>query len=254
MDIIWIGLLVAATWFVFAYAHGRGGLFSIEAANITRNDSKVESAFRKVAINMVSNRYYLEHKDIYTQSGRFRADFEHGVSTQIHMLENMCFDGNSISTKFLNYINNCFGRTRITVVDLQNIIEEYLVQSYAKQSEHDFDFFMRGFKFLTPDEFFRLRNGNQQSGDVVGVYVIHNISKDMYYVGQAKRLFFRINQHFTGHGNGDVYADYKYGDEFKIKLVTLNESGYSDLDKLEKDLIAKYDAYNSGYNRTSGNG
>ena len=93
----------------------------------------------------------------------------------------------------------------------------------------------------------------QQSGDMVGVYIIHNESKDMYYIGQAKRLFFRINQHFTGHGNGDVYADYKYGDDFSIKIIPLADSGYQDIDLLEKDMIQKYDAYHKGYNRTKGN-
>ena len=90
-------------------------------------------------------------------------------------------------------------------------------------------------------------------GDIVGVYIIHNQTKGMYYVGQAKRVFFRVNQHFTGHGNGDVYADYKYGDDFAIKIVKLSNSGYADLDRLEKDLIDRYDAFNSGYNKTSGN-
>ena len=62
-----------------------------------------------------------------------------------------------------------------------------------------------------------------------------------------------MNQHFTGHGNGDVYADYKYGDSFLIKIVKLSSSGYSDLDALERDLIKKYNAYSAGYNKTSGN-
>ena len=88
---------------------------------------------------------------------------------------------------------------------------------------------------------------------MVGVYIFHNESKDLYYVGQAKRLFFRINQHFTGHGNGDVYADYKYGDDFAIKIIPLADSGYQDIDLLEKDVIQKYDAYHRGYNRTRGN-
>lgn len=66
-------------------------------------------------------------------------------------------------------------------------------------------------------------------------------------------MIFRINQHFTGHGNGDVYADYKYGDQFKIRAIRLVDSGYSDLDKLERDLIEKYEAYQLGYNKTKGN-
>jgi excinuclease UvrABC nuclease subunit len=87
----------------------------------------------------------------------------------------------------------------------------------------------------------------------VGVYIIYNATKNKHYVGQAKRLFFRVNQHFTGHGNGDVYSDYKLGDKFTIVLLSLQDSGYYDLDKLEKDMIKKYHAYTEGYNRTAGN-
>ena len=34
-------------------------------------------------------------------------------------------------------------------------------------------------------------------------------------MGQGKAVLDRVNHHFSGRGNGDVYADYKYGD-FKI--------------------------------------
>ena len=86
-----------------------------------------------------------------------------------------------------------------------------------------------------------------------GVYIIYNITKDMYYVGQSKHVMARVNSHLTGHGNGDVYADYKYGDEFEITLIPLKESGYSSLNAMEKDTIDMYDAYTKGYNRTRGN-
>jgi hypothetical protein len=106
---------------------------------------------------------------------------------------------------------------------------------------------------MTPEQFFRLRKSID--GDMVGVYVLYNKNRKIYYVGQATRLFFRVNQHFTGHGNGDVYGDYKRGkDKFTIKLLPLVNSGYYDLDKFEKDMIEKYDAYDHGYNKTKGNG
>ena len=91
-------------------------------------------------------------------------------------------------------------------------------------------------------------------GDFVGVYILRNINKSKYYVGQATRVLFRVNQHFTGNGNSDVYSDYKFGDTFALKMVKLTESGYDDLDKLEKDTIAMYDSYRHGYNKTAGNG
>lgn len=89
--------------------------------------------------------------------------------------------------------------------------------------------------------------------DFTGVYIIRNKTKGMYYVGQGKSVVKRLTDHLTGHGNGDVYADFKYGDVFTLSAIPLVGSGYRDLDTLERDTIAAYDAYERGYNRTRGN-
>ena len=75
----------------------------------------------------------------------------------------------------------------------------------------------------------------------------------MYYVGQAASVLWRINQHLTGHGNGDVYADYKYGDRFVITSIRLRGSGFASLNELERHAIAAYKADSDGYNKTRGN-
>lgn len=105
---------------------------------------------------------------------------------------------------------------------------------------------------LPPEQILEVRKHIQ--GDQVGVYIIYNMTKKQYYVGQAKKLYQRVWQHFTGHGNGDVYADYKYGDKFMVRLLTLQASGYSDLDQLERDMIRQFNAFTTGYNKTVGNG
>ena len=105
---------------------------------------------------------------------------------------------------------------------------------------------------LSASDFLTHRDTLRQS-DFTGVYVLHNKTKDMYYVGQSIKVVDRVGQHFTGHGNGDVYADFKYGDEFEISTVALADSGYDSLNDLERETIAAYDAYDHGYNRTAGN-
>lgn len=115
---------------------------------------------------------------------------------------------------------------------------------------------------VTPQEFFKIRNASNggrgkkhilTQHDFAGVYILYNHTKNMYYVGQGKKVFQRVNNHFTGHGNGDVYADYKYGDEFTIKMISLENSGFGSLNELERNTITTYNAYAKGYNRTRGN-
>lgn len=115
---------------------------------------------------------------------------------------------------------------------------------------------------VTPEQFFKIRNTKHATKgrknvstdkDFEGIYIIFNHSKNMYYVGQSKRVLQRVNNHFTGKGNGDVYADYKYGNQFTITMIGLENSGFSTLNELERNAIATYSAYSKGYNKTRGN-
>ncbi len=114
---------------------------------------------------------------------------------------------------------------------------------------------------MSPSEFIALRAqtfGGRGSRlhdklNFEGVYVLFNRTKNKYYVGQGKQVLDRVNMHFTGKGNGDVYADYKYGDDFTIKIIGLKRSGYRTLNALERDAIATFDACAKGYNKTKGN-
>lgn len=115
---------------------------------------------------------------------------------------------------------------------------------------------------ITPEEFIQMRNysfgGRGKPSYVLmynfaGVYILYNKTKDMYYVGQSKQVLNRVYAHFSGKGNGDVYADYKKGDSFIIKMIALENSGFSSLNALERNMIAKYNAFSKGYNKTRGN-
>jgi len=86
-----------------------------------------------------------------------------------------------------------------------------------------------------------------------GVYIILNKTKNMYYVGQSQKILDRVNDHLSGKGNGDVYADFKHGDLFGIKMFALETSGYSSLNELKRHTIMTFDAYAKGYNKTRGN-
>lgn len=112
---------------------------------------------------------------------------------------------------------------------------------------------------MTPQEFFEMRNHRRGRSfysltmNFAGVYILYNKTKNMYYVGQGQQVLNRVNAHFTGKGNGDVYADFKYGDEFSIKMIALEGSGFPTLNELERDAIMTYEAYGRGYNKTRGN-
>jgi len=82
----------------------------------------------------------------------------------------------------------------------------------------------------------------------VGIYIIHNKTRDKYYVGQAKQIHARIKKHFDVP---DLARDFLTGDQMQVKFLTANELDESyRLDHIEKTGI---EIFNAEYNRTSGN-
>ena len=105
---------------------------------------------------------------------------------------------------------------------------------------------------VTPEEFLSKRMWFTDKGDKVdftGVFVLHNLTKDKFFVGHSIHVLERVRQYFTGQGNGDVYADWKMGDKFIISTLSLVDSGHKDLNELEQKIIEAYDARERGYNK-----
>lgn len=216
--------------------------------NVSLKSRWVIKRFYDEAHYLIQRRYHRRGKPVFTKKGEYRANYMNDVNKLAHDIIHECCEGNRFSNDFCAFINESFPNIRRK--ELQSAIADYR-KARREAIQNNMEEFINRSETITPEEFFEIKD--RQKGDIVGVYIIHNESRDQYYVGQAKKLFFRINQHFTGHGNGDVYADYKYGDDFSIKIIKLSESGYDDIDLLEKDMIKRYDAFNIGYNRTSGN-
>ncbi|MGL4950579.1 MAG: GIY-YIG nuclease family protein [Mycoplasma sp.] len=94
---------------------------------------------------------------------------------------------------------------------------------------------------------------------IKGCYVIKNKFNGKHYVGQSKDVLKRIKQHFNGlQPNNIIFAEDYYsepeknrGNIFSIKIIECSTK--DELDSLEKELIEKYDSFNRGYNKTSGN-
>lgn len=112
------------------------------------------------------------------------------------------------------------------------------------------------------DNWITTKNGHKAVGgyklmDQPGCYVIlTNPSDDgrgrerydNVYVGQSVKVCSRVRAHLTGHGNGDVYADVRNGQDVVIRIVPCPEKEMNDR---ERALIAAFHATGS-YNSTRG--
>lgn len=87
------------------------------------------------------------------------------------------------------------------------------------------------------EEFMSQRKALIQQGEVTGIFIVHNATKNQYYVGQSAKSIDRAALQFLGRGNCDVYADFKYGDAFNVRIVPLSTSGYENLNELKRTAI-----------------
>lgn len=92
------------------------------------------------------------------------------------------------------------------------------------------------------EEFMAQRKSLTQQGEITGIFIVHNATKDLYYVSQSAKAIDRAAIQFLGRGNCDVYADYKYGDSFSVRIIPLSESGYESLNELKRTAIQALEA------------
>lgn len=223
--------------------------YANQKINLTKLSSKqIGKIIYEYALSIESKKYALDGKDVFTKKGEYRSDFLKRVNSRYSELSHVIAPNGDFSGSFLDFSLSHYIFVRRK--DIPSVLSDYIVK-IENDRKHMHDQMLRTHPFMTVGQFMDFRK--QESGDSVGVYVIYNQSKDKYYVGQAKRLLFRVNQHFTGHGNGDVYADYVYGDKFLLQMIPLSGSGFTDIDEMERVMIDRYDAYSKGYNKTVGN-
>lgn len=100
---------------------------------------------------------------------------------------------------------------------------------------------------------------DKKLGKKCGIYGIHNMINDQWYVGQSQDIEKRWNAHRWGlsHGIGEsihlLRAWRKYG-EAAFEWIVLEECNIKALDKKEIEWINKKDSFRNGYNQTIGGG
>lgn len=92
------------------------------------------------------------------------------------------------------------------------------------------------------EEFMAQQKALTQQGEITGIFIVHNATKNLYYVGQSAKAIDRAAIQFLGRGNCDVYADYKYRDSFSVRIIPLSGSGYESLNELKRTAIQALEA------------
>lgn len=86
--------------------------------------------------------------------------------------------------------------------------------------------------------------------DFSGVYVVHNTTRNRYFVGSSETVLDHAIQSFCQSDDTDMYHDYKNGDRFKVSMFAVDPSKYAGIDATRQAVIKQYNAYPHGYNLT----
>lgn len=79
--------------------------------------------------------------------------------------------------------------------------------------------------------------------DFEGVYILRNSTQNKCFVGRASKVFKKIERHFTGYGNEEIYSEWRKGNKFYINIIRFENSGYDNINYLERDVKEKYNAF-----------
>ncbi|PAD85001.1 hypothetical protein CHH57_01435 [Niallia circulans] len=151
------------------------------------------------------------------------------------------------------------GVLRISPSYFYKLKTDYERNSKREQTRKELDLIRNRNKKYSPEDLLKLKNYNIRRQlnmeDIAGIYVIHNVDLDKYYIGQAKSIFDRVYQHFKANsGNVEVFEDFKLGDYFEISIIPLGQVNFGDLNELEDNAIRAYNSmYPNGYNKVMGN-
>ena len=86
----------------------------------------------------------------------------------------------------------------------------------------------------------------------IGIYIIHNKTKDKWYIGQAKQLNKRVQDHFKADPIAIDYLSNK--NEFEIALIPATElNGNYTINAIEMSMIELIKKDHPIYNKTEGN-
>ncbi len=92
---------------------------------------------------------------------------------------------------------------------------------------------------------------------MTGIYAIHNIVNDKYYIGQAKDINERWIQHRSRlkcgtHENSHLQAAYDKYQKQNFDFLVVEECNLEELNDKEVYWIEKYNSYYNGYNQDKG--
>ena len=108
-------------------------------------------------------------------------------------------------------------------------------------------------EFIMHDDFLKKEFYSDYSGCYV-ILIFNKVPNAEFsnycdvYCGQSQTVLHRVKKHLSGYGNGNIFADIKYGKKAFIKILPCKLEQMNDL---EKYLIEKYNATKS-YNKTKG--
>ena len=69
--------------------------------------------------------------------------------------------------------------------------------------------------------------------DFAGVYILHNQTKNTFFIGKSTHVIKKVERQFRGFENKDIYNDFKNNNKYIIRFFRLVDSDFDSIDDFE---------------------
>lgn len=115
--------------------------------------------------------------------------------------------------------------------------EDEMAEKQVKQIE---DAFLAGKRSVSREEFMNLLMYRRDTSDIGGVYMIQNLTRDLYFIEGSHHMLDDLNKQFYGFYNQDVHTDFANEAKMEITLFPLSQSKFDTLEALEENIRSFY--------------
>lgn len=236
-------------------------------SEITISYEKMKPEIYNSAILICTERFNSEGKRIYKKNTngattkQFLTSFEKAVNKEFANINKAITQNTSypmFTNDFLEYVHEFHKFAK--VIDFKSIIQEFIYFPYVKELDTSEmilsnSLFNKFIKISSPSNFQQILKNTYNLNEFTGIYIIYNINKNKYYVGQGKKTIQRCIKHFLPNDNAPaIKKDFDNGNEFYVNFIKFNGTNFETLDELEYEYIGICNAVEPyGYNHVRGN-
>lgn len=134
----------------------------------------------------------------------------------------------------------CFAGYKISAPEFE-LAYEVLEQARSREDGVPVNDFLKAYDV----RMFNPRTGQRdikliKDSDFKGVYLLFNRTMMKCHIDVSTHVYKKVERHFRGYGNAEIFADYQAGDAFNVRFIRCDDMEMPELQKFGAQLRKAY--------------